>query len=301
MGRTPGIGWTSAVVTVLLFSLSTGGTLAGAQAPMAGSIHPHQSFVGTVNGLPADSAIRVLCPGPANSGHALSGQTLQVNQPGSTAANLGFTGSRVKAIVANLSAAAVTASLAKFTKYGLAASFPTSLTVPCSGNGVVSFDPTPGSPTARAYDVAVTFAGKAAAPQCTDGQIRIRADTDHDAYPPGHSVIMTSSIRNVSHSSCTIYLGVVPGWSPTFTVTNTGGMVVWDRCWVNDQPGACATLLRSHTLHPGQRYQQEATWDQRSGADGQSPRQVPQGLYTFSTHFRYMTGTASATFDIVIG
>ena len=154
---------------------------------------------------------------------------------------------------------------------------------------------------------AVTLAGaqpitsRSAPPQCAQSQVRSTAETDHSVYPPGHSVVMMSSIRNVSRSSCTIFLGAVPGWSPTFTVTNSGGTVVWDRCWVNDQPGACATVLLSHTLHPHQRYQQTATWDQRSAADGQPPRQVPQGQYAFSTHYRYVTGTVSASFDILIG
>jgi hypothetical protein len=112
---------------------------------------------------------------------------------------------------------------------------------------------------------------------------------------------MISSITNVSGAACTIYLGAVPGWSPTFTVTNVAGEVVWDRCWVNDQPGACATVLLSHRLGPGQHFRQQATWDERSGPDGQPPRQVPQGEYTFSTEFRYVTGIVKTTFDILVG
>jgi len=318
MGRTRHLRWICAVAAALAVSLSTGGTFAWAQAPTGASIHRHQFFVGTVNGLPSDAVITVVCPGPANSGHAISGQTLQVNPPSpGVTNNLGFTGSRAKAIIANVAfAKGLTTSLATFTKYGVAAPFPTSLTVPCSGEGVVSFDPTPGSKTARAYDVTVTFdnvgvgpahaatsatAGQAAPPQCRDNQVRITADTNHGAYPPGHTVVMTSSIKNVSDASCTIYLGVVAGWSPTFTVTNTGGTVVWDRCWVHDQPGACATVLASYTLRPGQRYRQKATWNQRSGADGQHPHQVPQGQYTFSTYYQYIGGPASATFDIIVG
>jgi hypothetical protein len=140
-----------------------------------------------------------------------------------------------------------------------------------------------------------------APPQCTPSQVRSAAVTDHMAYPPGRAILMTSSIKNVSRSSCTIFLGAVPGWSPTFTITEKKGTVVWDRCWVNDQPGACATVLRSHTLRSHQSYKETATWDQRSGADGQTPRQVPQGQYTFSTHYRYVTGTASVKFDIIVG
>jgi hypothetical protein len=138
-------------------------------------------------------------------------------------------------------------------------------------------------------------------PQCRHGQVRVNAATDHGAYPPGHIVTMMSSIKNVSHSSCTILLGAGTGSSPSFTVTNTGGTVVWDGCWVNDQPGACSTVLQSHTLRPGHRYQQTATWDQRSGADGQTPHQVPQGQYMFSTYYEDIGGPASATFDILVG
>src|ERR1039458_7372568 len=147
---------------------------------------------------------------------------------------------------------------------------------------------------------ALPMAAKSAPPQCGHGQVRITADTDHGAYPPGHLVTMTSSIKNVSHSSCTIFLGAGPGSSPSFTVTNTGRTVVWDRCWVNDQPGACATVLMSHTLRPGHRYQQTATWDQRSGADGQTPHQVPQGQCMLSTYYQDIGGPASATFDILV-
>jgi hypothetical protein len=319
MSRSSGARWTALVAVTAVVSLSTGVGAAGAQPRSGGSIHGHQFFVGTVNGLESNPAVRVLCPGPANSGRPLGGQTLQVGLPAATATHRGFTGSKAKAIVATLSTATGAASfLAKFTAYGVDAAFPTSLTVPCGGTGVVSFAPRPASSTSKADDVSVTFVNMgadassapsplrpttpaASPPQCTKSQFRITAATDHVAYPPGRTLTMTSSIKNVSHSSCTIFLGAVAGWSPTFTVTDNGGTVVWDRCWVNDQPGACATVLRSYTLRAGRHYQQQATWDQLSGADGQPPHQVPQGQYTFTTHYRYLTGTATATFDIIVG
>jgi hypothetical protein len=76
---------------------------------------------------------------------------------------------------------------------------------------------------------------------------------------------------------------------------------VWDGCWVNDQPGACSTAVMSHTLRPGHGYQKTETWDQRSGAPGQTPRQVPQGQYMFATGYANIGRPASATFDILIG
>jgi hypothetical protein len=126
-------------------------------------VHPHQFFVGAVNGVSTEAVIKVLCPGPANTGHALSGQTLQVNLAEGGGPDLGFTGTKAKAIVATLAFAKnVTGSLATFRRYGVAAPFPTSLILPCSGTGIVSFDPTPGSRTAKAYDVDVTFENEGA-------------------------------------------------------------------------------------------------------------------------------------------
>ncbi len=157
MRRTTHVQWTSAAFGALALVLATGGS-AWAHVPTHSSIRPHQFFGGTVNGLSTDAVIDVLCPGPVDVGHAIAGQTLQVNSPGPSGTTLGFTGSKARAIVANLSTAAgVTASIARFTHYGSPAPFPMSLTVPCSGQGVVSFDPVPGSPTARAFDVTVTF------------------------------------------------------------------------------------------------------------------------------------------------
>jgi hypothetical protein len=303
------------LVVVIVLLVAADGSVAGAMSSRYHSVRRHQTFVGTVNGLASDAMIKVLCPGPANSGHALSGQTLAVARTGPSSATPGSTGSRASAIIANLAITDVTASLATLRKYGSTAPFPTSLSLPCSGSGVVSFDPTPGSASGVAYDVTVTFENvgtdvpdghaqvlpvvtEKTPPQCTGGQIRVRATTNHDTYPLGHTVAMTSSISNVSPSPCTIFLGAVAGWSPSFTVTNKKGTVVWDRCWVQDQPGACATVLRSFTLRAGQRYKQRATWDQRSGADGHTPVQVHRGQYTFSTHYQYMPGTALTQFTI---
>lgn len=157
MRRTKPVQWASAVLGALGLLLATGGS-AWAQGPTHSSIRPHQFFVGTVNSLPTGATIDVLCPGPVDFGHATAGQTLEVNPPGPSSTTFGFTGSKARAIIASLSTSSgVTASIARFTHYGSPATFPTALTVPCSGQGVVSFDPAPGSPTARAYDVTVTF------------------------------------------------------------------------------------------------------------------------------------------------
>jgi len=155
-----------------------------------------------------------------------------------------------------------------------------------------------GNPIASASDTATRVASHP--PQCGPGAVHIVASTDHPAYPPGRTITMTSSITNVSNATCTIYLGYDPGFSPSFTVTKTNGTVVWDRCWLNDEPAACFTALRAHALRPGRRYEQKATWDQRSGPDGGPVVQVPQGQYTFTTSYQYI-GSASTTFLIFVG
>jgi len=155
------------VVTVSGAAVVLGGLMGGmAFASTAATIGPKQFFAGTVNGHPANAIIKVVCAGPANTGRALPGQPLEVTAAGSVSTNLGYTGTKAHAIDANLaSATGVTASLATFTSYGVAVAFPTSLPVPCSGRGVVSFDPTPGSKTAKASHVTVTFANVGVGPR----------------------------------------------------------------------------------------------------------------------------------------
>ncbi len=174
------------------------------------------------------------------------------------------------------------------------------VSVALAGSGVAFMLGTVASGTTAASATQPSSARRSAPPQCTPSQVHIQASTSHGAYPPGQTVTMTSSIKNVSDTTCTIYLGADPGFSPSFAVTNNHGTLVWDRCWLNDEPGACATVLRAHSLRPGRRFQQRATWDQRSGPDGGPVVQVPPGEYTFTTHYQYI-GTASTTFDILVG
>jgi hypothetical protein len=156
------------------------------------------------------------------------------------------------------------------------------------------------APAAGANDV-TSAPAKARPPDCSDAAVRIGATTNHGAYPPGMTIKMTSSITNVSDAACTIYLGLDPGYSPVFNVTDAKGKTVWNRCWTNDEPGACFEIVKAHTLAPGKTFKQHATWDQRSGPDGGPVVQVPQGQYTFTTAYFGLSGMASTTFDILVG
>ena len=109
---------------------------------------------------------RCSAPAPPTRGGPFLGSRSKVTTAGSAATNLGYTGTKAHAIDANLATASgMTASLARFTSYGAAVAFPTSLPVPCSGRGVVSFDPTPGSKKAKPAYVTVTFSNVGVGPR----------------------------------------------------------------------------------------------------------------------------------------
>ena len=129
----------------------------GPQDPVP--IGPNEYFRGFINGHPPGKAvITVICPGPATTGHPAGNQTIEVKtaQPTSTT-DLGFTGSAGKQITATLSPSATTTVLATFTSYFVPKKIPTSITVPCSGTGKVVFTPSPGSSTAMAATLTLTF------------------------------------------------------------------------------------------------------------------------------------------------
>lgn len=142
---------------------------------------------------------------------------------------------------------------------------------------------------------------KATLPMCTPSQVRVKASTNHAAYPPGELIVMKSSITNISDSACSIALGFQPGSSPAFLVDNSSGTQVWNRCWIDDQPGACSQVFHPHTLGSGDTYTQKARWDQKSGPDGGPVVQVPQGQYTYTTFYAFLPYEPSVTFDILVG
>ena len=91
---------------------------------------PHQHFAGEVNGLFDNAIVKVVCPLSGKHGRALSGQTLSVTSPLVIAKNFGYTGSRGKAIVANVGPAAAAAETIRFARYDHPQPFPTNIPVP---------------------------------------------------------------------------------------------------------------------------------------------------------------------------
>jgi hypothetical protein len=130
-------------------------------------IRPNMYFVATVNGGNATTAepiIKVFCPGPitpGETGHPLAGQKVEVESvlPPTTVVP-GFTGSAansIDAIFSSPSSASVNPPIV-LTSFFAPVAIPTTLNLPCGGEGVVSFVPIPTSPTARGYAVKVLFA-----------------------------------------------------------------------------------------------------------------------------------------------
>lgn len=130
-------------------------------------IGPNQQFAGLVNhrtGGASPVVITVVCPGPVQAGqtgHPTSGQTVEVIPPATSAGNYGYTGSSAHRIGAFFGApppAATVTGYVRFRYYGVAKRIPTSLDLPCSGSGRVTFVPLPVvGPDARSVAVPVVF------------------------------------------------------------------------------------------------------------------------------------------------
>ena len=124
---------------------------------------------------------------------------------------------------------------------------------------------------------------------CSVARVTERVGTNQSSYGPGATVSMTLSATNTSTSACA--LGVGPT-SPSFVVTNQSGVEVWDNCYANDQPGACAMYLMMRDLGPGATFSKTVSWDQGSG---QSRARVALGMYHVTANF---IGSRSVGFRI---
>jgi hypothetical protein len=142
-----------------------GGVLAVPAVAQAGTVGPKQYFYGEVFAVASSTAhnvIHVACAGPASTGHPVSGQSVAVHQifpPTTTAGYTGNFGTEIDTSLAwSQGTITVVTPIATFTSYDDPAPIPTSITVPCSGSGVLNFSPYPDPDgTGRSSDVNVTF------------------------------------------------------------------------------------------------------------------------------------------------
>jgi hypothetical protein len=114
---------------------------------------------------------------------------------------------------------------------------------------------------------------------CHVSQIRESLSTNAKTYAPGTSVKMTVSIRNLSPKTCSVAIGPT---SPSVSIINAQGAVVWNNCYAGDQPGACAMFLMLHTLKPKGLYSFSKSWNQRGGSTSTF---AARGTYELTSHF----------------
>ena len=148
-----------AVSTALSVLFAGAAGAAGAQ-PFGGKVRPNQVFAGVVNGQQVNAVIKVVCPVSGTTGRILHGQNWEVTLPEVISINDGNTGALGTSIVATLGPSAV-AKAVVFKTYNHPKPLP-NIPVPCSGSGKAIFTPAPGSPSAKAAVVNVTFANVAA-------------------------------------------------------------------------------------------------------------------------------------------
>jgi hypothetical protein len=154
-----------AIASVVM--LVAGGALATPAMADGGQVGPKQYFYGEFFGLTSATAhdvMQVSCAGPETTGHPVAGQYVAAHQifpPVTT--SYGYTGNSGTEIDVNLiySVGTITVSTPTFatlTYYDTKAEIPTSLTVPCSGTGVLAFTPSPDPDgSGITSDVDVTF------------------------------------------------------------------------------------------------------------------------------------------------
>jgi hypothetical protein len=148
---------------------------AGAAIPPQGKVGPRQYFEGLVNGdsgLARPVTIKMACFGavrPGQKGHPMTGQTVEVLRPEViVVGHSGYTAKNATSIVAffgppppSPAPATPAASTVTFKKYAVKKPILTSLLLPCSGTGIVSFVPLPKSPpTSRDATVRVAYVGQ---------------------------------------------------------------------------------------------------------------------------------------------
>jgi hypothetical protein len=142
---------------VAVAALAAAASPAGAQV-----IKPHQYFTGLVIGKAKLSQIVVLCAGPAKTGHPAPGQSVEVKLMVPVSTTSGYTGNHGKAINAVLiwpnGPVTKSAAIATFTHYSVKMPIPRTIKVPCSGSGVMTFNPVPNpDKSAKPATVDVTF------------------------------------------------------------------------------------------------------------------------------------------------
>ena len=141
----------------------------GAMPATAGSppVRSHQHFIGLINGRTGHSRpviIQMACFGairPGQTGHPMAHQTVSVQEVGAHHAHAGYTGTGtyIGAFFGAPPPADSSTGHVTFYRYRTK-KLPTSLVLPCAGNGTVTFVALPLNFRERSFGVRVTFEGQ---------------------------------------------------------------------------------------------------------------------------------------------
>ena len=126
-----------AVLAALMVAMVGTATMVGSAAATSQRIRPHQHYIGLVNDTHTNAAIYVVCPGPADgtrTGPPAGNQSVSVER---VASGGGYTGSIAREIWAQFNKDYF--NVVGFTTYRTPQPIPTSLQLPCSGTGTVTF------------------------------------------------------------------------------------------------------------------------------------------------------------------
>ena len=127
---------------------------------------------------------------------------------------------------------------------------------------------------------------------CHSSQVRETATTSAKSYPEGTLVKLSVTIRNESTRTCSVAIGPT---SPSFSILNSRGTVVWNNCYAGDHPGACAMFLMLHVMKPKASYVIARTWNQR---DGPQSKFVARGTYEVTSSSSGVIGFSRAKFTL---
>ena len=130
------------------------------------------------------------------------------------------------------------------------------------------------------------------ASECAQLAVREVAYTTKHTYQLGTPVKMFASIRNTSTKTCNVVVGQN---SPSFSITNAKGVVVWNNCYVNGQPGACRMSLVLRTLKSGAHYTSTAAWIPQSGTQ---PNQIAVGAYELRVSYSGVASVKKVRFTL---
>jgi hypothetical protein len=115
----------------------------------------------------------------------------------------------------------------------------------------------PGTPVAAAHLLPRVVS-------CAPSALRETLSTNASSYRSSEPVEMKVTIRNISSRSCSVAVGPT---SPSLSIVNAKGEVVWNNCYAAGQPGACALFLMQRPLKADAVCTLAKSWNQRSGAN----------------------------------